>query len=338
MQNIEPKSFWNRPEGKTGMLFLIAIILGGGYLLYTILPILISLVSNTLYLAILLVALAAIVYMILDPKMRNLVAYIYKSIMRAITGIFIQIDPIGILESYVDDLKDNLRKMEKQVEVLRGQMRKLKDLINQNKAQISSNLQLANKAKESDKQNIMILKTRKAGRLQQSNLKLEDLYRKMEVLYRVLAKMYENSEVLLEDVKDQVELKKQERSVIRASHSAMKSAINIISGNSDRRYMFDRALEAIADDVSMKIGEMERFMDMSSTFMDSIDLQNGVFEEEGLKMLEKWEKEGTSMLLGNDKDLLVMEGNNPSANLDLDAPIKHANRNSGNQYSQLFDF
>ena len=49
-------------------------------------------------------------------------------------------------------------------------------------------------------------------------------------------------------------------------------------------------LEAIADDVSNKVGEMEQFMSMSENFMQSIDLQNGVFEEEGLKMLEKMGK------------------------------------------------
>ena len=32
--------------------------------------------------------------------------------------------------------------------------------------------------------------------------------------------------------------------------------------------------------------------------MNSIDLQNGVFEEQGLKMLEEYEKNSTLMLLG----------------------------------------
>jgi hypothetical protein len=31
--------------------------------------------------------------------------------------------------------------------------------------------------------------------------------------------------------------------------------------------------------------------------MDSVDLQNGVFEEQGLKMLEEWEKKSSLMLL-----------------------------------------
>jgi predicted nucleic acid-binding Zn-ribbon protein len=171
----------------------------------------------------------------------------------------------------------------------------------------------------------MVLKARKAGRLKESNLKLTDLYRKMEILYRVLGKMYENSEIMLEDVKDQVTVKEQERKAIRASHGAMKSAMNILAGNKDQRYMFDMALETIAEDVSQKVGEMERFMEMSENFMDSIDLQNGVFEEEGLAMLEKWETEGVSLLLGNDKDLLVSGANVGKTG------------HSNNQYDKLFD-
>ena len=41
--------------------------------------------------------------------------------------------------------------------------------------------------------------------------------------------------------------------------------------------------------------------------MSSVDLQNGVFEEEGIKMLEQWEKQGVSKLLGSDKALLIKD-------------------------------
>ncbi len=339
MENqIKPKSFWKKPEGKTGVLFAGLGIAGAAYGMSIIGPALVTGALSTIQLVLILMALAALVYMVLDPKMRNLIFYVYKSIMRFITGIFVQIDPIGILQSYVEDLKSNLKKMNKQIGLLRGQMRKLNDVIQNNKRQIASNIKLADKAKRSDKEAIMILKSRKAGRLKESNLRLEDLYKKMEVLYRVLVKMYENSEILLEDVADQVEVKKQERAAIRASHSAMKSAMNIISGKGDKREMFDQALEHIADDVSMKIGEMERFMDLSTNFMDSIDLQNGVFEEEGLAMLEKWEKEGVSLILGEDKDLLVKEANADDKYVDLDAPLKEPERGHNNQYTNLFDF
>lgn len=340
MKDFKPKSFWKRPEGVTGMVFLGAGVIGIGYLVMLILPALIAGTLGIIKLTALIAVLGAMIYMVLDPKMRNLVSYGYKSIMRAITGLFVQLDPIGVLQSYVDDLKGNLRKMNKQIGNLRGQMHKLAETIKNNKRQINSNLAMASKAKERDKQAVMVLKSRKAGRLRESNVKLEDLYKKMEVLYRVLTKMHENSEILLEDIVDQVEVKKQERKAIRASHSAMKSAMNIIAGNSDKRYMFDMALEAIADDVGNKIGEMERFMDLSKNFMDSVDLQNGIFEEEGMKMLEKWEKEGVSLLLGESKQEIVLQANSDAEVLDLNEPVKRAEpmKRGDNQYDDLFKF
>ena len=339
MNEFKPKSFWKRPEGVTGAIFLGGLVLGGGYLLVNFLPIIIAATQSILWLSVMLIALAVIIYMVLDPKTRGLVSYMYKSMMRWVTGLFVQIDPIGILKSYIDDLEGNLSKMNKQISKLRGQMHKLKEVIVNNQKSIQSNLSLPNKAKEANKTNMVILKSRKAGRLQESNMKLEDLYKKMEIMYRVLTKMHENSEILKEDVKDQVMLKEQERKAIHASHGAMKSAMNIIAGNKDQRYMFDMALEAIADDVSQKVGEMERFMDMSSNFMDSVDLQNGVFEEEGLKMLEKWEKEGVSKILGAEKDSLLLQANSEQDVLDLNQPVKQAVRETHhrNQYDSLFD-
>lgn len=340
MNEFKPKSFWQKPEGITGAIFLGLLLVGGGILLYNALPFLITLAQNALYLAGMLIVLGAVLYMVFDPRMRTLISYMYKSLMRWITGVFVTIDPIGILKNYVDDLKKNLSKMDQQISKLRGEMHRLKEIILNNEKQIQTNLTLASKAKENNKDSIMILKSRSAGRLKDSNMRLEDLYKKMEILYRVLTKMYSNSEILLEDVKDQVQVKEQERKVIRTSHSAMQSAMNIISGNKDQRYMFDQALEAIADDVSKKVGEMERFMEMSSNFMDSMDLQNGVFEEEGLKMLEKWEKEGVSLLLGEEKRLLVAKANDDSDVLDLNAPITkpiEASSSHKNQYDSLFE-
>ncbi len=336
---VKKKSFWERPEGVTGMIFLTGLAIGGGYLLYSLWSILLGALSNVLSLTALLLALGAILYVVLDPKARNLVWYFYKSVMRWITGIFVNLDPIGILKSYVEDLKENLRKMNRQISQLRGQMHKLREIIHNNKKDIQSNLELASKAKASDKRAVMILKSRKAGRLKESNMRLEDLYKKMEVLYRVLTRMYENSQILMEDIKDQVEVKEQERKAIHASHNAMKSAMSVISGDPDKRAMFDAAMEAVAEDVSKKVGEMERFMEMSSSFMDSVDLQNGVFEERGLKMLEEWEKEGTSLILGEEKSSLLLKAENDADILDLDAPLKEKVREQGhrNQYDSFFE-
>lgn len=331
---FKKKSFWKRPEGVTGAIFLTALVLGGGYLLYLNLPWLISLTSNILYLSLLLLVLGAVVYMVLDPKMRNLVWYMYKSIMRSITSWFVQLDPIGVLKSYVEDLQKNLVQMRKQIGAIRGQMRQLQNLMEKNNGEIEQNMKLASAAREKGMENQVTLSTRKAARLQESNQKYQQLLNKMEILYRILTKMEQNSEILLEDTKDQVALKEQERKAIRASHSAMQSAMSIISGDPDQRAMFDMAMESIAEDVANKVGEMERFMEMSANFMQTVDLQEGIYQEDGLSMLEKWEKESTLMLLDS--------GKSSSDSLDLNSrtaePEKRTqSKGSGGSYDNLFN-
>lgn len=327
--DMKPKSFWKRPEGITGLLFLGAIGVGA-YFLITQLPWGLIL-ANTLYLAGTLVVAGSLLYMILDPKVRNLVWYMYKSVMRSITGWFVQIDPIGILKSYIESLESNLANMRKQIGNLRGQMRKIQTLMEDNGKEIEQNMKLAAAAKDKGNEQQLLLSSRKAARLKETNEKYQVLYQKMEILYRILTKMHSNSEILLEDTRGQVQLKEQERKAIRTSHSAMRSAMSVISGDPDQRAMFDMAMESIADDVANKVGEMERFMEVSSSFLASVDLQQGVFQEEGLKMLEKWEKESTLLLMDGSSSAL------PDSTLNL-KQLDGSKREAGKSgYDNLFE-
>lgn len=334
--NAPPKSFWKRPEGVTGALFLVALLIGATYLVLANMSAIVALASNVLYLSLMLIGLGLLLYVILDPRMRNLVWYMYKSAMRWITGLFIQIDPIGILKSYVQDLEKNLKKLSRQIGSLRGQMRRLQTLTEENEKEIEYNMLLAQKAKEKGQENQVLLASRKAARLQESNQKYANLQDKMSILYRVLSRMYANSEILLEDTKDQVKLKEQERKAIRTSYSAMKNAMDIISGSGSKREMFDAALENIADDLANKVGEMEHFMEMSASLMDSVDLQSGIFEEQGLKMLEEWERNSSIMLMGGD-DMFLKDGEEDPASSQKDPVRLKRKKDDGEESPRSYD-
>lgn len=332
------KSFWRKPEGVTGSIVLLALFSAGAYLVYTLGAGLIAAATTGVGMYISLAILGIVVFLGLDSKARKLIGYMFQSTMRWITGLFVQMNPIAILKNYVEDLRFNLKKMTKQMGRLRNQKHVLMEMVHKNKLQIQQNMKLASQAKAEKNQPQMILKSRKAGRLKESNVKYEDLLKQMEVMHRVLNKMRENSSILIEDIEDQVQLKEQERKAILASHNAMQSAMNIIRGDKDKKALFDEAMETLTEDVSSKVGEMERFMDVSEEFMKSVDLQNGVFEEKGLKMLEKWEAEADSLLLGDAKDDIlseVLEGET----LDLeDKPAeKQISSKDPNDYENFFD-
>jgi phage shock protein A len=337
MKNGMPKkSFWNRPEGVTGAIVLIGLTAGLAYSALTFTQLIFAGLKEPVTLGIIVTMLAGISYILIDSKLRNLIWFGFKGMTRWLTSWFIHVDPIGVLKSYLDDLRKNHRNMNKQIGALRGQMRRLKRTIDENKNEISKSTELAQRAKINNHQSQLALELRKIGRYKQSNQKLETLYQKMEILYRVLEKMYNNSEILLEDLKDQIKIKEAEKRVIHASHSAMQSAMNIISGNKDKRYLFDEAMEALAEDVATKVGEMERFMDISSNFMNTIDLQQGVLEDEGLKLLREWEQKSDSLLLGSDNftEELLNLTENPREKILQKEKEKHQDKD--NHYNDFF--
>jgi hypothetical protein len=203
----KPKSFWEKPEGTTATVVNVVAVAGGGIALFTFLPAIVALMSNLFWACTFGIGTFALVFISLDKKFRNLAWYGYSSAMRFVTSWFVTIDPIGILKNYMEYLSKNLETMNQQISGLKGQMVRLKGIIDGNKDDMENSLKLAAKAKEkSDTKNI-VLQTRQAGRLQNSNITLGSLYTRMEVMYRVLSKMYDNADVLLEDLKSEVEVR-----------------------------------------------------------------------------------------------------------------------------------
>lgn len=341
------KSFWEKKEGKTGMLFAAAGIFGGLLIMMKFGAALVAAAQNTVILGAYVLGIVVAASILMNPKFRALCSFMFQSVMRWITGFFVTIDPIGILKEYVEDLKSSHDKMDTQIGKLRGVLAELNRTITQNVADMKNSMDLAQKAKErmvkssdTDDQNRMkaqvMLKSRRAGRLQESNRTFQELKNKIEMIYRVLSKMYMNCGVLIEDTEDSIKMKELEWKTIRAAHSAMKSAMSVINGNSDKRAIFEQTLEYMANDLDTKVGEMERFMEVSQGFLDGVDLQNGVFEEKGLEMLEKWEHDADSWLLGDEKGKIIADSNDPNNILSLDRPTV-AEQRGANQYGNLFN-
>ena len=293
------KSFWEKPEGKTGMLALAAII-GGAIIGFTkILPWLITIASNTLHLMFLLGAIGVILFLITNPQIRTLVKVAFQLVMKKLTGFVVQTDPIAILGLKVKEMEDNLDKVGESLTKLKQTKVSLEREINQNATTIESSMKQAAYAQKSGAQDQIYLKTRQAGRLQKSNMTLKELFTKIETMHRVLTKIYQNSAVVIADTKDEIHVSAKEWESVKAATSAMKSAMNLLNGNPDTRAVYQMAYEQLADDIANKSGELEQMLEMSESFMSNIDLQNGVFQEDGIKMLEAWEKKADGWLINS---------------------------------------
>ena len=295
----QTKSFFQRPEGKTGILFIVAGLLAAGWGLYVALPFLIVLLTNAIHAAALAGVLALMVFLVLDKRVRTLASYGFRSLMRAITGLVIEIDPIGILKGYVEDTRKRLETMQRSMGDLEGQKKKLKAIIDKNERDRVQSLQTAKVAHEkgAEYKASFVLQSRQAGRLQKSNITLQALYNKMQTMSKVLKKMHDAADFMATDLEQEVQVKESERNAIVASYNAFTSARKIIAGDTDQKALFDQAMEHLANDYAMKVGEIELFMEMSEGFIKSVDLENGVYEQDALDQFEQWEKKADQLLL-----------------------------------------
>ena len=299
VETYKRKSFWSRPEGKLGAAVLITCSAALGLFHNPALELLRSMFETPFSTMGLFAILGTITLIFTDSRARKLVAYAFRAIMRKITGIFVQLDPIKILESYIDYLKKNRDEMNTNIQKLRGQLSKLRSIVSQNQNEMDQKIRIARQAKVQNRDELVAINTRQYGRLKELNSKYDAMISKMNVLYNVLTKIYTSTTYMIQDTENEVRLRKQESAAIMSGYSAMKHAMNIINGDTDRKMMFDMANEALADDIYAKIGEMDTFIELSGDFIDNVNLQNAAFEQQGNELiakLEKMEREGLSFL------------------------------------------
>lgn len=318
-KNFTPKTFWERPEGVTGQIIGVSIIGGLGFLLFKALPYIIVLLQNTIYATCLGILAVILGFVVTDRRVWRLVSYFYMNLMRKITQIFVETNPIGVLKSYVEKLTVRLNDMSNRISKLSGMIRQCKDEIATNTKTRDGSLRILSEAKRQNKKMDMALASRDIGRLNEANLTYQDLLVKLELLYRVLSKYQEVSTFLIKDMNNEIKIKSRKKEMMDNAYSAIKSAQSIIKGDPDARAMFDMANEYLAADYAMKIGEIEDFARMSDGFMRSVDLQNGIYEADAIQMLTEWEKNAESLVLGDSKRLLIE--NNQSSILPTNMSI-----------------
>jgi hypothetical protein len=291
------KSFWSRPEGKTGM---IAIALAAAAAVYgwgTIVPFIVSMLADTLHMVYLAAILAAVLFVIFSSRTHLL----FRLLMRAITGLIIDIDPIGILKDHLSQMRKRRDVMSQQISNVSGQIQYLKNVIDKNLAMANENMRLAAHAKkiatsatDQNEQLRMALqmkaKANQAGRLQKSNLSYQQLLNKLQNIYDLLSKWAVHIDFYIEDTDNEVRQAEIEYKTINAAYRAYRTALAVIKGSGDEKELYDQTMEKLAEEAGRKLGEMEDFQRLAQNFMDTIDLENGAVETEALEKLDAYEQ------------------------------------------------
>lgn len=294
------KSFWDRPEGKPGAVVLAAGAVGATYGLYLYLPKIITLLENVYTAGALLGGLAVLTSPLYSTTVRTAVTSIFRVGMRKLTGLVIELDPIGILKNYVRELLKDQQRMREQIGTLEGQIVNLKKTIQERAAEKDESINRARAAastKDKKYQKTFTLNNRKAKRLADLNVSLDGMLQTLEKLLNNLKKLDEYTDLNIEDLKHEVEVAELKFKTMKAGYGAFKSAMNILQGN-DGKSTYDQTMEFLADDYAFKVGQISSFMERAEGAIGSMDLDNLMIDQEALKMFDELDNDVAS-ILGN---------------------------------------
>jgi hypothetical protein len=116
------------------------------------------------------------------------------------------------------------------------------------------------------------------------------LLQNLERTYQLLGRWSIATQFYINDRQAQVDEMAIKRKAVNAAFGAMSSAKKILRGNADDNALYDQVMEHLAEDASMKLGEMEDFAKVASDYLLNVDLENGAANHDALAELETMSK------------------------------------------------
>lgn len=282
------KSYWSRPGGKFGIVIGLALLTLIGYY---VVPILTQVIWNTTNFLIALVALGVFLYCITHRKLRLSLFYLYEIIMKKLVGLVIELDPFIIAEDYIGDMEKQREKLYQQSVDVDGQKEKIDMKIKEKEGEMNQMLSRAQAAKANNMMPELGNATRQVARINEYIKQLAPIRDSLAKIGDYLTKVHKNSGYLIEDARNELELKKDLYKSVTSGNRALNSALKIFKGDPEKKLMVEQSMEYLKDDIAGKLANMKKAISYSTDFMRSIDLDNATYEVEGLKMLETFDVE-----------------------------------------------
>ncbi len=280
------KSYWDRPGGKPGILIGVGLLVVAAYYLV---PILTKVVWNTINFGIALVALGVFLYCITNRKLRLSLMYLYEVLMKKLVGLVIELDPFIIAEDDIQEMEKQRAKLYAQSVEVEGQKQQIDMKIREKEGEMRKMMSRAQAAKENNMMPELANASRQVARVQEYLKQLTPIRDNLAKISEYLTKVHTNSAYLIEDAKNELELKKDLYRSVTSGNKALSSALKIFEGDPEKKQMVEQSMEYLKEDIARKLGSMKKAISYSSDFMKSIDLENATYEVEGLKLLESFD-------------------------------------------------
>lgn len=241
-----------------------------------------------------------ILYVMQNPK---LVAMAWKGFCRKITSAFIKLDPLSFMDAFVQTLIEKRAGVHKVKVMLEGKKVKLERKLNELTNNVENNMAKASAAQKIGKKDIAAMLSRK-GKVDAESIKMfQPMYERMVKYITFFDKLIENWGITIEGTKYEIDQKRTEYEMIKEMHKGLSAAEIFTNSDSEEVQTFQLAIRALEENVTQKIAFIDDFEKRSKSIMDGVDIEKQMMTDEGLLMLEEYERNGGTIFFENTKTI-----------------------------------
>lgn len=235
----------------------------------------------------------AALYIVFNPLV---VWGFFKTLSWDFTKFLIKMDPLSVMDRYVEYLSKKLKGLGVAVELLTGKRDKLKRKIDDLNASIMQNSKYGKAALEQNKK-------AEAGtygvkiQTDKSTLGLlTPLLERANKNLDLMQQLAENWSTGIEQLKYQIAGKRSEYEIIKETFKGLKTAEDFVNSDNDAAKLYGQSVIELENQVTQKMGYIEEFERKSKGLMSSISIEKQANMDAGLSEIQSYMENGNLML------------------------------------------
>src|SRR3954469_1568800 len=260
-----------------------------GFMTY-VLPWLVTVTWNLVNLVVGGVILGFLLMIITNKKFWRALKYFSEFIANCTIGIAIELNPFNILQAKIEQGYDDRNTLYKQAAKLKGKQSELMDKLKEKEKELQLNVQKVKIIQSENKNNRQVdLYANNVLRCREYIDNVTPVVGDLNKLITFADAAYDESGIMLEDAKLDLEAKKDLYYSVTTGLSAVSSAMKAFKGDDDLNRDAEKALVILKVQIGEKIGHIKSAIDVTSRFMDDKVLEDRAKSSQAVELIKQFD-------------------------------------------------
>jgi hypothetical protein len=291
IQKTKTPGWWSEPKNIATAVVGLSLLAGltYGFLTY-VLPWLVTVAWNIVNLVIGGVVCGFLLMLVSNRKFWRALKYLSEFLANYSIGLAIELNPFNILQAKIDQGYNDRNTLYKQSGRLKGKQSELMDKLSTKEKELQLNIQKVKILQnEGGAGRQVSLYTNNVLRCREYIDNVTPIVGDLNKLIRFADAAYEESGIMLEDAKLDLEAKKDLYYSVTTGLSAVTSAMKAFKGDDELNRDAEKALALLKVQIGEKIGHIKSAIDVTSRFMDDQVLEDKAKSAQAIELINQFD-------------------------------------------------